>query len=88
MGTWFVGEYTDVHSGEMLDLIGDEAGQPSVVRVLRFNGQDVMLRAELDTYFELTVRSEQEWQELADEAQDEGPETFAHFQMIRARHAA
>jgi len=88
MGKWIVGEYTNPDNAEILDVLGGEDGQPGVVRVLWFHGQDVMSRAELEANYELTVRSPEEWQELAWEAEEEGPETFAHFRMIRARHAA
>lgn len=88
MGTWIVGEYTNPDNGEILDVLGPEEGQEGILRVIWYYGQDVMPQAELDANYELTVRDADEWEELSWEAEDEGPEVFAHFQMIRARHAA
>jgi hypothetical protein len=88
MGIWIVGEYTNVDNGEILDLIGEEPGEEGMVRVTFIDGQDVMPRTVLEYQYQLTPCTAKDWEELAADAEDEGPKTFAHFQMIRARHAA
>jgi len=86
MGHWLVGEYQDIDNGEILDVIGVEIGQPDMMRVLFHDGEDVMPRAQLEYQYELVAMTEQDWEELEVEAEDEGAVVLAHYRMIRARH--
>jgi hypothetical protein len=47
-----------------------------------------MPRSVLEHQFKLTELGAEDWEEMALEAEDEGPKTFAHFNAVRARHAA
>jgi hypothetical protein len=80
----FRGDYQDTDNGELADLIGDEPGQPGMVRVRFFDGsEDIMPKAMFEWQFEYSPVEDDD-----DEWTDEDEARVQAWRDREARKAA